>query len=224
MAVELAGELLRVAHREAGRAGLQVAGVADLAAAFGVERGAVEDHHGLVAGLDQLHRTAVLEQGQYFEAVGRKLVVAQELGRCELRGHLGRHRGGVAELAGGTRGFALLFHRCVETVHVHRQAALARDVGGQVDREAIGVVQTERVGTGNDAFAARCDFVEDAHAGIECLGETLFLGQQRALDELALGRQFRVGIAHHLGQRRDHAAEEWALLARASNRGAGRGG
>ena len=71
----------------------------------------------------------------------------------------------------------------------HRlSAALARDVGGQVDREAVGVVEPEQLLAGDVAAAARASHVlEDAHARRRAsAAKRCFLGLQRALDQLAL--------------------------------------
>ena len=62
----------------------------------------------------------------------------------------GRRRAGVVEvgrhleLAGRARLFLLPRHGGIEGGGVDRDAALAADVGGQVERKAVGVVQLER--------------------------------------------------------------------------------
>ena len=48
-----------------------------------------------------------------------------------------------AELARGPRAAALRRHGGVEARLVDREAALARHVGGQIERKAVGVVQPE---------------------------------------------------------------------------------
>ena len=62
MAMELAGELARVVDDEAHVLGIELAGVADLAAGFRIERRAVEDHDRFVASGDRIDRAAILEQ------------------------------------------------------------------------------------------------------------------------------------------------------------------
>src|SRR5262245_16767118 len=100
--MELARKLLRVADGETRGARGELAGVADLTATLGVERRAREDHHRFVAGGNLVDRAAVLQQRDDLEFVGGLLVVTEELRRRELRGQFGRHRRGIAELAGGT--------------------------------------------------------------------------------------------------------------------------
>jgi len=207
--MELAGELERIRDIELDALLRQHAGIADLATGFGVERGTVQDDHCLVAGLHRRHRPALLQQRHDLQAAGIQLVVPQEHGRRKLGHQIGRQARGGGELAGIAGATLLLLHGGIEAGHVHRQPALARDVGGQVDREAVGVVEPERIGTRDHAIGhARGNVVEDAHARIQRLGEALFLGLECTLDQFAGSRQFRIGIAHQLGQRTDHLVEE----------------
>ena len=93
------------------------------------------------------------------------------------------------------------------------EAALACDVGGEVDREAVGVVQTEGVGAGNAAAGLASHCIEQAHAVFERLAEAVLFGAQRVFDERLLLRQFRIGLAHLLDQRLHHLPEEIAAHA-----------
>ena len=213
VAVELAAEFERVAHIERAAAARQLTRVAHLAAALGVERGARQKHDRFLARLDPRQRTPFAQQPDHFQILRVHAVVAEEGARRQLRSQLGRHGGGVAKLARGTRGLALVRHRGLEAVHVHGHAALAGDVRGQVDRKTVGVIQTESVGARDHARGAAGHLVKDPHAGVQGLGKALLLGQQRAVDQLALGDQFRVGLAHRLDQRRQHGVEERLLLA-----------
>jgi hypothetical protein len=126
---------------------------------------------------------------------------------------LGRKRRGTRELARSARAFALVVHRRVETRHVDLEAALARDVGGQVHRETVGVVQTKGIHAGDRTRRARSHFLEHAHALLQRFGETLFLAAQRGLDERLLLRELRIRLAHLAHQRRDHLVEEELLRA-----------
>ncbi len=209
VAMELACELLRIGHRQLHASGRQHAGIADLAAGFGVERGLRGEHDHLVTGLHGVHRAAILDQRHDLLAFGLQGVIAQENRRRQGRHQLGRQGHAATELAGGTRGLALVLHRGLEAVHVHAHATLAGDVGGQVNRETIGVVQAERVHARDDTIAdLGRDVVENLHAGVQRLGKTLFLRLQGAHHGVGLGRQFRVGMAHLLDQGRYQLAEE----------------
>ncbi len=208
MAMELAGELLRLLDLEQHAVCAQLAQVADLAAGFGVERGAVEQYDRRIAGLDRFDRAPVLQQRDHLQRIGLQRVVAQEHGGHQLRHQIGRQGGAAAELAGRARGLALALHRAFEARHVDVHAALAGDVGGEIDREAIGVVQAERVRTRDAAAGAGGDLVEDLHARIQGLGKALLFGLQRPLHGGQPRRQFRIGLAHQVGQGSGHLVEE----------------
>src|SRR6218665_689981 len=90
---------------------------------------------------------------------------------------------------------ALVFHGSVKAVSVDGQVTLARDVLGEIKRETIGVVQTERIHARNDAIAdLGCNVVEDFHAGVQRFGETLFFGLQGTHYGIGLCRQLRIGF------------------------------
>ena len=69
VAVELAGELAGIGHLDPHLRRLQHAGVADLAAGLGVERGAVGDHDHFLARAGRIDRTAVAQQGHHLQAL-----------------------------------------------------------------------------------------------------------------------------------------------------------
>jgi hypothetical protein len=117
----------------------QFAAVADLAAGFGIERRVVEHHHAHLAFVQFIDRRAVLVQREHV-ALGLSDVVAVEGGRRAVVVEVGSH----LELAGGARLFLLARHRGIEAGGVDRHLALAADVGREVEREAVGVVQLER--------------------------------------------------------------------------------
>ena len=82
-------------------------------------------------------------------------------------------------------------------------------MSGQVEREAVGVVQAEGVGAGDRPVRPRGgDVVEDAHARIQRLGEAFLLGLERALGGGAAFAQHRVGFAHLPVERADQLVEE----------------
>src|SRR3546814_7213913 len=69
-------------------------------------------------------------------------------------------------------------------------------------------VEAERIGPGDRPAAARGDLVEDAHARIQGFGKASFLGLERAFDQLAVAREFRVGGTHQLVDGGDQLVEE----------------
>ena len=129
---------------------------------------------------------AVLAAAQHdFQAAGGERVVAEEFGRLQLRDQFGgqrRRRRRTCPQRARFRAAASI--AASKPAMSTDSAALARDVGGQVDRETVGVVQAESIGARNHALGARGDVFEDAHARIQRLGEALFLGLQRTLDQV----------------------------------------
>jgi hypothetical protein len=139
--------LLDVEHLQRAAARGDGARVRLLAAALRVEGGGVQDqlHHVTLAGLDQPAATAA-EQRAY-PGLARDLVVPGEFGRAAL--FQGRAVGrqvdvaGLARLRVGLGPPPLLGHQPVEALLVHGKALLRGDLQGQVDREAVRVVQLE---------------------------------------------------------------------------------
>ena len=191
------------------------AGVGLLAAALGVERGAVEDHLDGRARARRGHPDAVDDEPDDLR-LGHQVGVAEERGaaRGVEHGAVGRAVG-VAVLVRGGVGLgpaALLGHQRAEALLVDGQPGLGGHLQREVDREAVGVVQLERLvagqlggarlpGRGGRAF-------EDLRAGGERLEEGLLLDPHDGGDALEVGGELRVGrghgVAHDLGERGQH--------------------
>ena len=119
------------------------------------------------------------------------------------------------ELAGGARLFALLLHGGFEAVQVDLNLALAADVGGEIDRKAVGVVQREEhlaIERAARRQAAERPF-ENFHAVLKGFAEALFFLAQYLFDAFLLRGEFRVGLAHFGHQGRHQLVEERAGLA-----------
>ena len=216
---EAAGRALGVLHGEERRAaaGLrELAAVADLAAALGVERRPVQDHLGLaVAG--QLvvgdavaddrddgrlgRRRLVAEEGRVAGAPEDRLVERQQLG---VAGQLG--------LAAAAAPLALLGEGGLEARPVDAHAVLGRQLDRQVDREAVRVVELEGDvagedrGVGRDVLGPPADdplgvrerderLLEVDRSRVERPGELGLLAGDRGQDPLALLAQVRVRVA-----------------------------
>jgi hypothetical protein len=98
MAMELAGELLGVSDGKTHAITSQLAGVTDLAAGFGVERGGGSENDGRITGGDCINRTAILEDGDHGQGIAVVGFVTQELGRLQLGDQLGREADAAANL------------------------------------------------------------------------------------------------------------------------------
>jgi hypothetical protein len=159
--------------------------VAHLSAARRVERALLELH--------ELARPGE-RRGREDRAEQTRLRVADELGRRvagELRGDLLRRA-----LAASARDHAVLLHEVAEAVHVDRLAALLRELLRQLDREAVGGREIERI-LRLDGLPAR-QLVEDLHPTRERLAELLLLGAHDALDVSCVLTELRVRAAHLL--------------------------
>src|SRR5690606_33128640 len=197
-----------VAHVETHAGAFQVTAVTDLTTGLGVERGLIQHHYALFAFGETVDRSAGLEQGNNLAAAAGAFI-AEEAGiGVDLDQAVVIH----AEGAGGTGAFTLRFHLTFEAFFVHRQLALTGDVGSQVDRETVGVVQLEHHVARNDAaFQFGQVLLENLQALLQGLGELLFFGLQHALDVCLLLFQLREGFAHLGHQGGDDQMEETAL-------------
>ena len=129
------------------------------------------------------------------------------------------------ELRRGARLLALPAHRRLEAGGVDGDAALAADVGRQVEREAVGVVQLERELAaqrafrpgGGLAFGSGAQLgqlgLEDLHAVRDGLEEAFLLLLQHVGRALLVAPQLRIGLAHLGREVGDQLVEE--RLARA---------
>ena len=207
---------LGVADLELGGVAREGAGVAHLAAHLGVERGAVEHDLDLGAGLGRLDGGATRDDGDDLGALELVAVVALELRGGQLVGQRGPD---VVEVApgvavGGGAGAALLLgHGGVEAIHVDVVAGAGGDLDGQVDGEAVGVVQLEgdlarQRGAGLETLEG---LIEVGAARVERVGEALLLGADDALDQRDVLEQVGVGLAHQAVNLVDERGEESAL-------------
>ncbi len=206
--------------------GCEPAGVADLAAHLAVERSAVENELAtlLVLGLDYPRSG----QNRLFHA---EAVVAEEL-------HIIARNifAPVAVLCvGGVAGAFLLLQKLhVELLHVYGISVFGGYEQTQVEREAVGVVERERIHSADDLrggnnltpgrFRARAGNAttttnavrahllhyafNQPYAPVERPQERHFLFAYDPLDERLLGGEFGIGLAHILHKLLHETAEE----------------
>ena len=202
----LVAGLLRIPHLEAEAFAFQNAGVAHLAPGFRVEGRAVQQHHRLAAGL-QGGEPAPLEIVQPDHlGLGGAGFVAEEL-HFGIRGDLLGQ--GEAEPAGSPPPILLLAHGRLEAIHVGGKAPFSGDIGAEVRREAVGVVQLEDQIAGQRlALQIGDGFFQHLHALLEGFRKALLLPGQHGLHMGLALDQLRVGIAHLCGQNFRQAMEE----------------
>lgn len=141
---EDACDFLGVGNFSFTRLGHNPSAIADLTAAFGVERGLVDHDLHLAGGFVDLCALGHKRGDLTFRGLG---VVAQEFGRAELLGQIEPDRGirGLARPGpAGARLGLLLFHCGVEPFGIDLALTFAQRILRQIEREAERVIEFER--------------------------------------------------------------------------------
>ena len=120
----------------------QHAAVADLTTAFSVEGRGVEDQLNTVTSLGPLRRFTIDHQRLNAAAVVQQLI-ALEAGGLQVGRHLidGVLQGQIDAHRRGLRPLALGLHGLFKAIQVDREAMLLGDLLGQLQGEAVGVVE-----------------------------------------------------------------------------------
>ena len=205
------GEFLRVGDDDLDAVAAHDAGVAELAARFAVERRLVEDDGHLVAGA-RCRDLGTVAHHRHDRALGPLGVVAKELRRADALAdrepdRLGRGFTGTGPAL--ARLGLLPLHGGVEGVEIDLDAALAQRILGQIQREAVGVVELEgglagQLGAGIHALGR---VGQQRQAAVERLQEAPLLQLQRLGDQRLGAHQLGIGAAHLGDQRRQHLVE-----------------
>ena len=174
----------------------ELAAVANLAPTFRVERGPLQNHQRRLlirGGLAHRRDRQPLHAGLVW--------VADELA-LKLRQLVIHGKGGHAYRA---RPFPLLAHRCVEALAIDADPRISRDLDGQVDREAKGVMQPERVRAGDASTAADAldQLCQPFAARLERPRKLALLGLDTGQDRVPTLLKVGVRVAHDVD---DHPA------------------
>ena len=198
--------------------------VGDLAAALGVEGGAVEHDLPALARLDLGHGLAVDDQPDD-GGLARELLVGQEVGGAvgpQVAPHLGVRVARLLRLGVGLGPLALLAHQVREALAVDLEPLLGGHLQGQVDREAVGVVQLERLvareGRPAALLGARHGGVEDRGAGREGAPERLLLRVRDLRDAVEAALQLGVALLHPLERHGQQLGQARVLVAEQPHR------
>ena len=115
---------------------------------------------------------------------------------------------GLDALAGLAGALALGRHGPVEAFLVDAPSPLGGDLLGDLEREAVGVVQHEGGGTVEGAAGGHLGqgVVEQHGAGTQRLAEALLLAADDAAHEVLGGHELGVGRAHHVDDRVDQGS------------------
>ena len=190
----------------------QHAAVARLSTHLAIERRIVE--YQFVIAVFLLCHLSVAENPTFIFGV----VVAHEL-LLSLLPAIGMfHADPVRTLfLGGVAGTLLLFlHFLVELLLIHRESVLTTNQLGEVEREAVGIEQTEslfaieRLDSFPFHFVHR--LVEHRYSLVERTEEGFLLFLDDTADERLLRLQLGIGIAHFVDERRDEFEHECLFL------------
>ena len=179
--------------------------VGQLAAAFGVERRPVEHDRHRLALRGRGDREVVDEQADD-RRLAREVVVPGELDRpgalAQVREHGDVGVAGLLLRGVGLGALALGRHQPPEALLVDREALLPGHLEGQLDREAVGVVQLERLLTGQRRRLLAPGLlhrrVEDRGAGAQRAEERRLLRVEHGEDVGRVAPQLRVQRGHRL--------------------------
>ncbi len=197
--------LRRIAHLETHPWRLDHTGVTHLPSRLGVERRHIQHDDTMSTFIDVLDALSFTQQRQHTGSRGQRLVANEH---CRLV-HARITQTFRFKLTRTTRTFALCLHRTLETGLIDPQPALTGDVGGQIQRKAVGIVELEhRVTVKSIADEGLDILLEDTHADIQRSGKLFLLEQQNPFDLRSLFMQLGIGIPHHISQRCDQPVKE----------------
>ena len=200
---------------EPGLAGLLGIGDVPLAAAEGDDRGVADltAHLGVAGGLVEDDGRAVLDLGDLGDLRLRGEGVVADESRRVVGADVGK--GDDLLLLRGAGAVALLFHQLLETGAVDGQAAFAGHELGEVEREALLVIEAEGDGARDGAAGLElAGFVfEEGDTLVERAVEGLFLDADDVGDHRTAGADLREDVAHRVGEHADELVEEAVLQA-----------
>ena len=194
--------LLHVIDRRRATGTGDLAAVGELSTGLGIEGGLVQDQLDLLPLAGPLDESAPGDDTED-RSLGLGAVVAEEDGRVVVDEGPVDGDVGMVVLLGTVVGLGaglLLGHAGVEALLVHGQTGLGGHLDGEVDREAVGVVQRER-GVATQLGQARAldlggDSLEQTGAGLESLEEGGLLAHRDGADTLPVVGDLRVGRGH----------------------------
>ncbi len=120
--------------------------------------------------------------------------------------------------SGIARTFFLSLHLAVETGLIECHAIFLQNKLREVERESIGIVKYECLTSGDLCFSGSLgggySTVEHAYAVLKSAQERIFLLFDHLHDQLALCRQFGIGLTHALDKSVDETVHECLFLAK----------
>ena len=224
--IDVGLDFLRVFDAEDHAFGQQLALVADLTAAFRIERRGVEHDDAAFTLLQVARARPINVDSYYFASVRQFVVTGEDVGRAAVFQRLVH-----LELARRAASGFLTLHCSIKCSHINLQVPLATNVLRQIERKPVGVVQLERRFTRKGSFLRNCmplnirrrifygigsdlrsGRFQDLHAVGQRFVKALFLRLQHLFHPLRLRLQTRIRRAHQFDQRRHQLVEEGLLL------------
>ena len=196
---------LRIFHRKGEVSAFQFAFIANLTAGFRIEWRLIQHDHSFLACIDGINRFTINKQRSHF-AVQFQMVIAFKF-RCTVNTDHCVVIGTKA--AGFARATTLLFHCSFKTSFVNFDVALTTNISRQVNREAIGVVQTESSFTIQRITRKFCQlFIQQRQTALQSTSKLLFFSLQHLLNLRLLAFQVFTRRAHNVDQRTNQFVEE----------------
>ena len=182
--------LLDVIHSDAGAFGTDEAVVRDLTAHLGVHGCLIENDYDLLARLCAAAQLLVRDDCEDLR-ITLVVFVADKLRLRDLFAEVDSCPAEVAQrLSRLSRANALFFHECLEARLVNAHALILAHLDGEVNGEAVGVVELECIAAGKDRLALCLVLIhqvgENFHTGVDCAGEVLLLYLDNAGDVILL--------------------------------------
>src|SRR5690606_30647974 len=223
--VEAVAGAARAADERAAARPLELADVADLAAALGVEGRAVQHHDAGVALAQDVDLAALAHDADY-RRLGVERFVPDELGLAGALGDRAQRVGALGEQAPladvAARGAPRLLPRGLVAGAVDGDAALGGQLLGEVEGEAVRLPQVERdVARQHLALELGQQVADALDAGLERAEELLLLGLDDAHHAVPTVDDLGVGLAHRRDDLVDEAVED--RVAQAQQPGVARG-
>lgn len=196
---------------------LDNAGVAHFAAHFGIERSQAQHNFGGIARSDGVDALAFFDERANARACAHA-IIAHEFGSAHFFENVGMHAAVRAPCSFRVfhvcRASALTlgFHAALKALHVNFHTTIGAHFLGNLDREAVGVVQSKRLLAGKRIALELLECLGQIHLALaKGRAEALLFGKNDAANKLAIVDDFGVHVAHELHDFIDVLIEERAF-------------
>ena len=183
--------------------------IAHLAAAFPIKGGGIEHQLHQITSFSPPSRLPIHHQGQHAAGVlkrpialkGRGPKLRSHLLNRPLQGEIDAHRRRLGPLALG-------LHRRRKASQVHPQAMLLGDLLGELQGEAVGVVELEGLLAGNLLRPRGQHIGQQLFTPLQGFQEARFLALQLGQDHVPALQQLGIGRSHQSNRRLTHGGQK----------------